>query len=112
MKTRVEYWRENLSYLLARPHGRKSEVARAADINKVHLSNLLAGKRSPTLGTAIAISEATGVSIADMLMPPTMFRQAYQHDGPVKRRRPRTAAGAKKAEAAKAKRATKQKQTA
>lgn len=71
--SKVDNFRANLNRLVAKPHGRKKEVAVAAGITPQYLSAILTGVSEPGFAIAIRLADAIGESMDDLLMLPSDF---------------------------------------
>lgn len=93
--SKVDNFRANLAKLVAKPHGRKKEVAVAAGITPQYFSSILTGVSDPGLDIAVRIADALGQSLDEMLLLPSDFARRLdstsRETSPVRKTRERSA---------------------
>jgi transcriptional regulator with XRE-family HTH domain len=83
---------ENLRYLRGRRQLTQHQLARLADVPRSTLAGVEAGGGNPTLAVLAGLSAALGVSISELLSPPSTMGRVYkaadlpehQRGGPVR----------------------------
>jgi transcriptional regulator with XRE-family HTH domain len=71
-------FRRRVEDLVREKYGSLDRFYLETDFSKGHLSQILRGKRSPSLATMVKLARALGVSIEDFFRQPTAGRASSQ----------------------------------
>ena len=67
--TEEALFRKKLRQLVLEKYGSLDRFYLETDFSKGHLSQILSGKRSPSLATIVKLAKALGVRLADLFEP-------------------------------------------